>query len=235
MKKFISWIRNLFNSNHRAQVDETPPVVTVPPVEPLPEIPTEEEVTLFPYLKDGDHGIDISHHNSNVDLAAIEQNFIYMKATEGVSFVSPVHAARMRAALLLKKNCGSYHYYKPKLDPLEQAEHFCRNLTGNMNPVLDLEDPYDSGPQLIKDIKIFLDYVENYTGKVPVIYTGYYYILGLKLPAEFARYPLWLAWYTTSDKVKAPAPWAQWTFWQYSETAQVKGVGKCDVNWYNKV
>lgn len=226
--KLFKCIRNYFKKEK----------VVIPMEQPLPpinEIPTEEETSLFPYLKDKAHGIDISHHNSRVIFGEVKQDFIYMKATEGSSFVSSVHSSRMYQAIDKDIPCGSYHYYKPKVDPLVQAKHFCKNLMGNMNPVLDLEDPYDNREDLIKDIQIFLDYVEKHTGKIPVIYTGYSYIKTLNLPASFARYPLWLAWYTTSDRVKAPLPWKNWTFWQYSESAIVDGVGKCDVNWYNKL
>ena len=227
MKWLIKLIRSLFKPKDKPIALETP--INPPQTgNNTPAIPPENSEVLKP----GAHGIDISHHNGNVDFNLIEQDFIFMKATEGSSFVSPVHAKRMKQAIDLGFPCSSYHYYKPGIDPIVQAKHFCKHSLGDLPPVLDIEDAYSNREKLIADLQKFLDYVEEAHSQIPIIYTGYSYIKDMKLPESFSRYPLWLAWYTTPDKVKAPAPWKEWTFWQYSETAQVKGVGKCDVNWY---
>lgn len=203
--------------------------------EPIEEKNPEESFDPLDILTDGDHGIDISHHNSKVDFDQLdEQKFIFMKATEGKSFVSPVYEKRMDTAESKGIACGAYHYYKPSVDPLVQAKHFCTYSRGDLPPVLDIEDPYSNREKLIADLKIFLEYVEEACGMTPIIYSGFYYLVDLKLPESFSRYPLWLAWYTTKDRIRPPAPWKHITFWQYSETRTVKGVGKCDTNWYYK-
>lgn len=231
MKKIIEWILSLFNSSKKSNSSNDPEIPdssTVPPTV-NPEVPTKEEIDNFPpkYF----HGIDISHHNAKVDFDKIKADFIFMKATEGKSFVSPVYKERMELAQKKGFSCGAYHYYKPGIDPIVQAKHFCNHVTGELPAVLDIEDSYSSRTKIIADLKKFLDYIENKTGKTPIIYTGYSYIKDMNLPEHFSKYPLWLAWYTTADKVKAPAPWNDWTYWQYSENGNVEGVGKCDVNW----
>ena len=226
MKWLIKLIRSIFASKDKAVAIETPTKLPEVGTIEVPEIP-------FSYLKNGAHGIDISHHNKTVNLEELKEDFVFMKATEGKIFVSPVHKKRMEKAIELGIPCSSYHYYKPGIDPIEQAKHFCVHSLGDMPPVLDIEDPYTDREKLISDLKKFLDYVEEAHSQIPIIYTGYSYIKDMRLPESFARYPLWLAWYTTPDKVKAPAPWSKWTFWQYSEHGSRTGVvGKVDVNWF---
>ena len=228
MKAFIQWLVSLFQTNK-----ETAPEIKAPKIEATPT------ANPFFMLNPGCHGIDISHHNEKVNFDQLDQDFIYMKATEGKSFVSPVYGDRMKIAKEKGIPCGAYHYYKPNIGPIAQAEHFYNTLVkfgmGDLPPVLDIEEMGGRDrATLVQDLKLFLDLIEKFTGRVPVIYTGYYFVKDqLRLPENFARYPLWLAWYTTADKVKTPAPWKNWTLWQYSETAQVKGVGKCDVNFYS--
>jgi lysozyme len=69
----------------------------------------------------------------------------------------------------------------------------------------------------------FLDGVEKLTGRIPMIYSGYYYWNQWMTPdPAWKRYPFWLAWYNTEDYIHyktggtgAPLPWTNWTMWQY--------------------
>lgn len=211
-----------------AKADKTPPkddVIIIPG-----EVVQKTEIEL---LIPGAHGIDISHHNGKVNLSLVkkDQSFIFMKATEGVSLVSLPYHKRMEEALALKIPCGAYHFYRPNKGAVAQAKHFCRNIKGNLPPVLDIESEYSNRNKLIEDLKLFLSIIEDQTGQIPIIYSYYDYLKNLNLPKEFSRYPLWLAWYTNESAVKVPSPWNHITFWQYSDQGIVNGVeGKCDVN-----
>ena len=234
----MRWMKRFFKRLFGGKKSDKPklpiPKPEIVPDKPKPELPSQ---TWQRYLRSGDHGIDISHHNKNVNFDLIDQSFIFMKATEGSNFVSSAYHQRMDEAIRLQKNVGAYHYYRINTDPIIQAKHFCKHIKGNLPPVLDIEsinnDGYNDRVHTLQLLK-FLEYVENYTGMIPIVYLGYYFCKDFIKPTpEFARYPLWLAWYTNYEsKIKVSAPWKHWTFWQYSETATVKGVGKCDVNYY---
>ena len=186
-------------------------------------------------LPDRAHGVDLSHHNKGVSIKDLEQDFVFLKSTEGVSFVSPSFDSMAKNLDVAKIPWGSYHYYRPELDPIKQAKHFISKKLGTLPCVLDIEQKYNDRNTLVLDLRTFLEYVEKFTGKTPIIYSGYSYLVDLDLPIEFAKYPLWLAWYTEEKKVKAPSPWKNWTFWQYSESATVKGIfGKCDANLFKR-
>jgi lysozyme len=234
MKKIFEWFMSLFSS--------AKDVPTIPKEEtPVVLIKTEATQVTGPFskLRPNCHGIDISHHNEKVDFDKLKQSFIFMKATEGAKFVSPVFKVRMKEAAKRNIPCGAYHYFKPGVDPLVQAKHFCNILStegmGDLPAVCDIEEMNgQSKAQLIEDLEIFLRYVKYYTNAMPMIYSGYSFLVELNLPESFSQYPLWLAWYADREKLKAPAPWKEWTFWQYSESEIVDGVGKCDVNLFKQ-
>jgi GH25 family lysozyme M1 (1,4-beta-N-acetylmuramidase) len=91
----------------------------------------------------------------------------------------------------------------------------------------------------------FLSLVEKATGKIPMIYTGYYYwnSYGTK-DAGWTHYPFWLAWYATEAYIHtktggtgAPLPWTNWSFWQYTDRADGEMFGcesaSVDMNFFN--
>tara|TARA_R110002167_G_scaffold198805_2_gene401916 strand:- start:573 stop:1235 length:663 start_codon:yes stop_codon:yes gene_type:complete len=201
--------------------------VVITPSQPRPRNP----------LSPGAKGVDISHHNESVDISVLEKNvdFIYMKATEGINFVSSTYKRRAKQ---IKIPWGAYHYYRVKHDPVRQAEHFLKyiDVKSGLPPVLDIEAINNNyKDKHTADILLFLKTIEKETGLTPMIYTSYYYARDVIKPSEeFKRYPLWLAWYTYSfDKVKCPEPWDNIKVWQCSEAARVEGV-RGDVD-YNKV
>lgn len=184
------------------------------------------------------HGVDISHHNEKVDLPLIakSQAFVFLKATEGLSYVDPTFAARWLGLKLSGAKRGAYHFFRADKDPIIQARHFCETVgeleENDLPLVLDMEtmDGKRAGAVIIA-AQIFLDEIERLSGKTPIIYSGHSFIVELNLPVSFAKYPLWLARYTIVTPA-APAPWKDWMFWQYSENKKINGVsGDCDVNY----
>ena len=112
--KNMNWLKKLWQGfkNFLGQDDglNPSPVPEPTPVEPTKPVGKYGTIDL---LQNGDHGIDISHHNPSVDLVKVKegQKFVIMKATEGKDFVSKVYHARMDKAIALGINCGAYHYY----------------------------------------------------------------------------------------------------------------------------
>ncbi|NRA76839.1 MAG: glycoside hydrolase family 25 protein [Pseudoalteromonas sp.] len=210
-------------------VNQTP---TVPAPEPKPKFKMHE-------FKKGQIGVDISHHNRRVDLELLAKNvdFIYMKATEGESFVSSKYVERAKKLKEMGTVAwGAYHYYRTNKGPAVQAEHFIKyvDVESGLPPVLDIEAINNNfKPHHRKDLQIFLNLVESKTKIRPIIYTGYYFAKDeFKPTEEFAKYKLWLPWYTSDfGRVKTPKPWDKITIWQYTEHGTIKGVdGNVDIN-----
>ncbi len=96
------------------------------------------------------HGIDISHHQGEIDWAKLAANqldgaplqFVFIKATEGETladnrFAHNFHQAREHGMVR-----GAYHFYTPSVAPEVQANHFIRRVRleeGDLPPVLDIE------------------------------------------------------------------------------------------------
>jgi hypothetical protein len=136
--------------------------------------------------------------------------------------------------------------YALKLSP--EDYEFGMNLEYKKNPnlssvsmenlMLTNENYTLTKPQVQGKVWNFLQAVEKTTGKIPVIYCGYYYwIQWMTSDPAWARYPFWLAWYNSENVIKVPPPWFKWTFWQYSGNGNGPQYGSeglsLDMDYYN--
>ena len=187
------------------------------------------------------YGVDLYHGDSVTSWNSVKNSkisYVFLKATEGTGFVDNKFNRRWNE---LKENGlirAAYHFFRPSKDAIKQAEHFW-NVVGNLEDddmplVLDLEVD-DGMPSSTVEGKAldFLLKVEALSGKRPIIYGGPYFLKDLTLAERFKDYPLWVAHYKSSGQPMIPSPWINYTFWQYSDKAQVLGIGNpCDINKY---
>lgn len=181
-------------------------------------------------------GIDISHHQGNVDLNKAKKSgvsFVYIKATEGSTYIDPMFEANTKKAKDAGLPIGFYHFANPSNSPLADADNFIANITKfdyDLVPVLDLEvNKGKSGQQLYNWAKSFIDRVESKTGHQVMIYTGLAFVERYIDLKDLNNRPLWIAAYRSISKPPKVSGW-DWTMWQYSETENVDGVGSCDCN-----
>jgi lysozyme len=201
-------------------------------------------------------GIDVSHYKNQIDWNRVKESgvtYAILKSTEGDNFIDSrfdYNWTRARRVGLIR---GAYHFFRPLVDPVAQAQHFLR-IVGDilhktdLPPVLDVEVYPDfikneykkiSSQERQRRVKIWLQTVEAATGRLPMIYTEYYTwrdFLGNN--QELTRYPLWIANYKV-DQPKVPANnWGGrgWTFWQHTNRGVVPGIrdeAACvDLNYY---
>jgi lysozyme len=189
------------------------------------------------------HGIDVSHFCceidwnavANVNIDSVTIRFAFMRATMGESGTDFQFGNNWKNA---KKNHiirGAYHYYYPWQDPTRQAYHFLRHCqveTGDLPPVLDIETTEGiTLPELIRDIKIWLEIVEQETGIKPILYTNMYH-LEKYFSDRFKEYPLWIANYQNNSLSFTIE--RQWLFWQHSNTGRINGSSEpVDFNVFN--
>ena len=91
----MKWFKRFVNYIFGTRVEKKP--IYIEPSKPRPLEPKKA-------LGAGHVGVDISHHNKSVDLFELskEVDFIYMKATEGTTFVSNVYEERAKELKKLK-------------------------------------------------------------------------------------------------------------------------------------
>ncbi|MCK6548345.1 hypothetical protein L6R52_21030 [Myxococcota bacterium] len=184
-------------------------------------------------------GIDVSHWQGAIDwnaVAASGKRFAILKATEGTSYVDDTFARNWEGTKRAGLIRGAYHYFRPARDPIAQANHFADVMgplgPGDLPPMLDLEETDGLSPSRVADAtRRFLDHLQLRTGRVPMIYTGYYFWRDQTgNPSGFSHYPLVMAAYVRGCPL-VPDSWGRFTMWQYSSTGRVPGIrGNVDLD-----
>jgi GH25 family lysozyme M1 (1,4-beta-N-acetylmuramidase) len=187
-------------------------------------------------------GIDVSHWQGTIDWDEVWQNsvqeFAYVRIGDGLGTDTQFERnwAEARRVGLLR---GAYHFFRPDEDPQAQAEHFLQrvNDAGGFEPddlpsVLDIEVDGGLAAWEIEDgIQIWVEAVQAFTGKVPVIYTGSYFWDDRGLGTQFSTHPLWTAHYTGNPCPLISSAWSSWTLWQFTSSGAVPGIaGNVDLN-----
>jgi GH25 family lysozyme M1 (1,4-beta-N-acetylmuramidase)/LysM repeat protein len=185
-------------------------------------------------------GIDISSWQGNVNFKKIKASgveIVYIKATEGISYVNNYFYSSYKNAKEQGLKVGFYHFFLGGVDPKAQARHFV-NTIGNREfdcrLAIDIEQTNGLGKtSLTSAAIIFLEEVKKLTSKGIVVYT-YTNFARTSLDSRLGLYPLWIAEYGVSRPAINPI-WNQWIGFQFSSTGQVPGVnGNCDLNEFNE-
>lgn len=131
--------------------------------------------------------IDISHYNT-VNWSKLDSRLdaVYMKATQGTSYVDPTLSTNVQGAQSRGIAYGFYHYLNMDQDAATQAEHFYNNIKLYYSeyykcvPVLDVE--FDTTHNIYSNntyegvramIQTFITRFEQLSGDTPVmIYCG---------------------------------------------------------------
>jgi lysozyme len=178
------------------------------------------------------HGIDVSRYQQTInweEVARMEDDgikigFAFIKATEGVQNVDPQFRRNWLKAEQEEITKGAYHFFIPGKNPAKQAENFMQIVTlkkGDLPPVLDIEIARRLPvAQIQKEVKIWLDAVEDEYGVKPIIYTNIDFYQRY-FNEGFEEYPLWIAHYLQPNK---PRISKKWSFWQHSEKGRVNGI-----------
>ena len=188
------------------------------------------------------HGIDVSKYQQIISWDAVKEmkvknvqlGFVFIKATEGIVNTDPQFKRNWKKSKQAGMVRGAYHFFLATKDGREQAENFISSVDleqGDLPPVVDIEQTYGVNTILLKkELKEWLDVIENYYGVKPIIYTNVDFY-SRYLGNEFNSYPLWAAHYFQYD---TPRVSRQWDFWQHSEQGRVNGIlSKVDFNVFN--
>ena len=200
------------------------------------------------------YGIDISHNNggrivwdslyvmtdarrrtvrnpySAQDIKPV--SFVFIKATEGASFVDPDFKDNWRNAGRGTLRRGAYHFFRSSTNPLEQARNFIEAVgelrSSDLSPVLDIETIHKgcSREELCSKAMVWLEAVGSHYGRTPMIYTSDSFARDILSDKIKADYPLWIARYNT-----VPPKTVGWKLWQFTDRAVVHGLkGEADLS-----
>jgi GH25 family lysozyme M1 (1,4-beta-N-acetylmuramidase) len=183
-------------------------------------------------------GLDISHWNGEVPMkkaAAAGIRFIYLKASQGTTFVDPMYPVNVERA---RKNgilTGAYHFFDYTGDGVAQAQFFLSVLASDpgaatgLPPAVDVECHQALGRadrvHARQQLRLFVDEIYRQTGRYAVIYaSAHMWRQVIGNDTTFKRNPLWVACWGC-DPILIPTGWKSWTFWQYG-VGEIPGIGR---------
>ncbi len=190
-------------------------------------------------------GIDVSSHQGKIDwdvLSGQNISFVFIKATEGSSFVDKSFDYNFSEAQKTSLAVGAYHFFSFDSSGQTQAENFINTVTpfeGMLPPVIDLEfygDKENDPPKretVAAQLKTMLELLEEHYGQKPIIYaTEKSY--KLYLSNDYEEYDIWIRNVISKPKLSDNR---SWTFWQYTNRGKLDGYnGKekfIDMNVFN--
>jgi len=178
------------------------------------------------------HGIDVSKYQQmiawdavrSMQVKKIKLGFVFIKATEGIGNTDPQFKRNWRRSKDAGMVRGAYHFFLATKDGRMQAENFVKAVdlkTGDLPPVLDIEQTYGVSKDVIKnEVKEWLNIVQTNYNIKPIIYTNIDFYKQ-NLGSDFDDYPLWVAHYY---QPRQPRIKRDWVFWQHNDNGRVNGV-----------
>lgn len=194
------------------------------------------------------NGIDISNHQSTMDLSAVlsktATDIVICKATEGISFIDKYLTGFVKVAMAKGCLIGIYHFARPEKNTAKaEAEFFYRYFkpyAGKAVPILDWES---AGKYKVSWALEWMERVEKLTGSTPMFYT-YENVENSYDWSKLTKYPLWIAKYKDyvidhNHDMSAAGPkprlkhWKSYVMWQWTSSGRLMGYGKnLDCNRY---
>ena len=106
----------------------------------------------------------------------IRLGFAFMKATEGNGNSDAYFKRNWKKSKQAGIVRGAYHFFIATKDGKTQAQNFINKVlleSGDLPPVLDVEQTFGASPsQIRREVKEWLDVVEQYYSVRPIIYTN---------------------------------------------------------------
>ena len=130
------------------------------------------------------HGIDVSRYQQNISWESVikmkvknvQLGFVFLKATEGIVNTDPQFKRNWKKSKQAGMIRGAYHFFLATKDGREQAQNFISMVDleeGDLPPVVDVEQTYGVNSAILKkELKEWLDVIENYYNIKPIIYTS---------------------------------------------------------------
>lgn len=194
---------------------------------------------IFANGDNGIYGIDISHHQGEINWKHVNDwngkkiDFVYMKATEGATLVDRKYKENLEEAREKNFLVGSYHYFKTTSQPQDQFNNFKTTAKRELQQLIPIVDVEERGKQwndktFHKNLKSFLNLVEEHYGCKPIIYTSNTFY-NKYLANKYPEYKIFIGRYSVKQPQLRDSK--DWHIWQFSKKGIVNGISKhVDIN-----
>ena len=178
--------------------------------------------------KQDSFGIDISHHNGKINWKQVpDVEFVYIKATEGATYVDPMYQQNIKGARAKKLRMGAYHYFRTTNSVQKQFENYKKHVKKSdidLIPMVDVEECKKwSTVQFQDSLMRFIQLVKSYYGKAPMIYSVNTFYNRYCAP-RYNKYYLMIGRYGSEEPfIKGRGTY---TIWQKSQTGKLSGIPK---------
>lgn len=190
-------------------------------------------------------GLDISHHQAlSLDLAQCRREgieFIFLKSTEGSSFVDSAFAANLNEARAAGMLVAAYHYVRSNATAAAQVANVARVVPKDVPVIPDVE-ANSGGIALVRD---FVTQLQQAGYRVPLTYLPRWYWQEIGSPSLVGLPSLWSSRYpdnvagSLADEF-ADVPASYWngygglgvTVLQFTSSVRVAGRQPLDANAY---
>ena len=162
--------------------------------------------------------------------------FVYIKATEGATYVDPMFQQNIKGAKAKKLRVGAYHYFRTTSSVQKQFENYKQHVKKSdidLIPMVDVEECKKWQTTQFQDSLIrFIQLVKSHYGKAPMIYSVNTFYNRYCAP-RFNNYHLMIGRY--GDEEPFIKGRGTYTIWQKSQTGRLAGIAKnVDINVFRK-
>ncbi len=178
-------------------------------------------------------GIDVSHHNGEIDFEAVRRDsidFVYIKASDGVGDVDSNFVRNYHAAKAAGLKVGAYHFFRTHRGGRQQAATLIDAVSGldlDLPLAIDLEtESHERGNKddVVPRVRTML-YCLREAGFRTMLYANYDQFSDF-IDGNFSNEDLWLATSREPSHQFDPR-----TVWQFSHRGSVNGIsGPVDLN-----
>ena len=182
-------------------------------------------------------GIDVSHHNGAINWKQVpDVEFVYIKATEGATYVDPMYKQNIKGAKAKKIRVGAYHYFRTTSSAQIQFENYKKQVRKSdidLIPMVDVEECKNWTTMQFQDsLMRFIQLVKSHYSKAPMIYSVNTFYNRYCAP-RFNNYHLMIGRYGKEEPfIKGRGTY---TIWQKSQTGKLPGIPKSvDIDMFRK-
>lgn len=178
--------------------------------------------------KQNSFGIDVSHHNGIISWEKVpDVEFVYIKATEGATYVDSMYQQNIKGARARKLRVGAYHYFRTTSSVQKQFENYKKHVKKSdidLIPMVDVEECRKwSTVQFQDSLMRFIQLVKSHYGKSPMIYSVNTFYNRYCAP-RFNNFHLMIGRYGINEPVIKGK--GTYTIWQKSQAGKLPGIPK---------